>query len=115
MDMFQKTGFQDDSFESRMEQSLPSPHFPPPTDEPSQQEQPEQEAPVVQVKSQLKGKTRSQEEKAASQDSLLDPLLNCIPVMPKTDAAMAEFLGLESPSLESPVLQVSNAGEADKL
>ena len=107
-DLFQKTGFLDDSFETR-EQAFPSAQFPPPPGKASQQEESEQDEPVLQVQPQSKGKTLSLEEKAASNDPLLDPLLDCIPVMPKTDAAMAEFLGLESPSLDSPVLQVSNA------
>lgn len=113
-DMFQKTGFMDDSFESR-EQAFPSTHFPPPSGEPSQQELPEREEPVAQVKPQLKSRTRSKEEKSAAQDSLLDPLLACMPGMQMGDADMEEFLGFDSPSLDAPVQQVRNAGKTHEL
>ena len=113
MDMFQKSDYLDDSFDS-LEQAFPSAHFPPPSDQPSQQEPPEREEPVVQIKSRSKGKTRSEEEKSASTDPLLDPLLACMPGMQMEDADMEEFLGLDSSSLESLVQQVRNAGKADE-
>ena len=116
LDMFQKTGFLDDSFENR--EAIPSPHFPPPS-EASQQQQSELEEPVVPVKSRPKGKTRSDEEKTTLQDALLDPLLDCIPGSEAmADADLQEFLGIESPSSQdlpslpdSPVVQVRSADE----
>lgn len=120
MGMFQNTGFLDDSdsFEP-LQQALPSPRFPPPPSEASQQQQTDLEEPVVQVRSQGKGKARSEEENKASKDLLLDPLLDCIPGSEAmADADLQEFLGLEDLSLldppsllDSSVEQVKSADE----
>ena len=76
--MFQKTGFFDDSFESR-ERSVPSDNMPYLNQSPEQEQHQEEEENVVEVQ-----QTKS--------DALLDPLLACMPGMQMGDADMEKFL-----------------------
>lgn len=99
--MFQKTGFMDDSFEAK-EGVYPSTHFPPPPSTTEEEEQPAIEVESgLKVKSRLKSKSGSDDEKASQADPiiadpLLDPLLACMPGMQLADADMAKFLGESS-------------------
>lgn len=85
-DLFQKTGFLDDAFESRGG-SVPMNNMPFLKQSPEQEQHQEEEENVSEVQ-----KTKS--------DPLLDPLLACMPGMQMGDADMEKFLQVTKASCQ---------------